>query len=335
MKRIAVGASLIALILVGLILSIGYRVKADNAYHALSPTTPLAQDWSNIALLDTAGVWSGVPSINGYNDNVADAIGADPQNTLVPFTTLNVSPNKNDPAAFSTGGVAEFDRVPTTNFVVALQGVSNSDFPNIDIQLNTSSCVAPTNSVKIDYNVRDIDGSPDNAIQQVALQYRVGSVGNYTNIAAGYIADATTGPNLATLVTPISVNLPAAAQGQSQVHVRIMTSNAINNDEWVGIDDINIRCQAATAADVSVSGRTTDRNGRGVRNIRVVVSGGALTEPRTALTGPFGYFRIDGLRAGQTYILTVSGKRYIFQNPSRVVSLGDDLADVDFTGEPR
>jgi hypothetical protein len=88
-----------------------------------------------------------------------------------------------------------------------------------------------------------------------------------------------------------------------------------------------------TAADVSLSGRITDSNGRGIRNIRVAVHGGWLAEPRSVVTGPFGYFRFEGLRAGETYAVTVSGKRYSFQNPTRVITLIDDLADVDFTAE--
>jgi hypothetical protein len=52
----------------------------------------------------------------------------------------------------------------------------------------------------VSYNLRDLDGSIDNAVQPVALQYRVGSTGNFTNLPAGFVADATTGPSLATQV---------------------------------------------------------------------------------------------------------------------------------------
>ena len=85
--------------------------------------------------------------------------------------------------------------------------------------------------------MRDIDSSGDNAAQQLAVQYRIGGSGNWTNVPAGYIADATTGPSLATLVTPVSVS-NAAFSNQPQLQFRIMTTNATGNDEWVGIDDI-------------------------------------------------------------------------------------------------
>ena len=44
----------------------------------------------------------------------------------------------------------------------------------------------------------------------------------------------------ATLVTPVSAVLPAAANNQPLVQVRVMTTNAAGNDEWVGVDDISV-----------------------------------------------------------------------------------------------
>ncbi len=102
-----------------------------------------------------------------------------------------------------------------------------------------------------------------------------------------------------------------------------------------GTDIGSFERTAPTAADVSLSGLISNTNGQGIRNIRVTISGGNLAEPRTALTGSFGYFRFDGLRAGQTYVVHVSGKRYVFAESSRVVTLVDELADVDFVGQPR
>ena len=58
-------------------------------------------------------------------------------------------------------------------------------------------------------------------------------------MAGGYFADVTTG-GTASQVTAVDVTLPAAADNQAQVEVRIMTTNAPGVDEWVGIDDINV-----------------------------------------------------------------------------------------------
>ncbi len=42
----------------------------------------------------------------------------------------------------------------------------------------------------------------------------------------------------------------------------------------------------------------------------------------------------DGLATGETYIVTVNSRRFIFQVPSRVIHLTDSLADVDFIADP-
>jgi hypothetical protein len=137
------------------------------------------------------------------------------------------------PDTFTTGGVTEFE---ITNPVVALQGSGTADAPHIVINLNTTG----QSNIAISYNVRDIDGSADNAVQPVALQYRIGATGNFTNVPAAFIADATTGPGSATLITPVNVVLPAATNNQPLVQLRVITTNAVGNDEWVGIDNISI-----------------------------------------------------------------------------------------------
>ncbi|MDQ3490846.1 MAG: hypothetical protein M3449_07260 [Acidobacteriota bacterium] len=53
---------------------------------------------------------------------------------------------------------------------------------------------------------------------------------------------------------------------------------------------------------------------------------------RTARSSSFGYYRFEDVAAGETYILSVSSKRYSFA--PRVVSALDELSDLDFTAEP-
>ncbi|WP_438876451.1 hypothetical protein, partial [Bacillus cereus group sp. Bc253] len=85
------------------------------------------------------------------------------------------------------------------------------------------------------YDLRDLDGSTDNAVQPVALQFRVGGSGPFTDVPAAYVAGATEGPSLAGKVTPVSATLPAAADNQPLLQLRIITTNAVGNDEWVGV----------------------------------------------------------------------------------------------------
>ncbi len=90
---------------------------------------------------------------------------------------------------------------------------------------------------------------------------------------------------------------------------------------------------APTAANVAISGRVITASGRGIRNVVVQISGGNLSETRYARTNPFGYYRFTELDAGQTYALSVSAKRYSFANPTRVITLNEDLTGEDFVSE--
>ena len=56
-----------------------------------------------------------------------------------------------------------------------------------------------------------------------------------------------TGVLAATQVTPVTVTLPAEANNQPQLQIRIITTNASGSDEWVGIDDINVSSSALAA----------------------------------------------------------------------------------------
>ena len=76
-------------------------------------------------------------------------------------------------------------------------------------------------------------------------------------------------------------------------------------------------------------------DGLGIRNARIVITGNSLTEPRVATTGSFGWFNIDGLRTGETYVVTVNSQRYTFSTPSRVISLVDNVVDADFIADPQ
>jgi CSLREA domain-containing protein len=91
---------------------------------------------------------------------------------------------------------------------------------------------------------------------------------------------------------------------------------------------------APTAAGASLGGRVTAANGVGIRGALVTVEGGPLRGPLPGRTNAFGYYRLDGLPAGHVYTVTVGAKGFRFGEPSRVVSLGDSLAGVDFAALP-
>ncbi|MBA4261984.1 MAG: hypothetical protein C0443_08235 [Comamonadaceae bacterium] len=217
------------------LLALGVLSPGLAAADTTPQTLPFAQNWSNTGLISAADDWSGVPGIMGYLGDITSSTTAilDPRPVVGGLGSVDVIANQTSPNTLSAGGVAEFE---ITNPTIALNGSGTADAPGIVIHLNTTGQQAIT----VAYLLRDLDGSADNAIQPVALQYRVGSSGDFINVPAGYVADATTGPSLATLTTPVSAALPADADNQALVQVRILTTNAAGSDEWVGIDDISV-----------------------------------------------------------------------------------------------
>lgn len=244
-------------------------VRANNA----AQTLPFSQNWTNTGLITANDDWSGVAGIEGFlGDRAASGTTSDidPQTIVEPLTTIDVVANQTNPNTNTAGGVAEFQATlqTTSNQTIALQGSGTADHPNIVLYLNTTGLTA----INVSYNLRDIDCSVDNAQQQVALQYRVGASGNFTNLPTGYVSDATarvngTAADVAncTLVTPVNVTLPVAAENQPQVQVRIITSNAAGSDEWVGVDDISVTG--------SMTMLPTNPTGVGLANPGTIVAG--------------------------------------------------------------
>jgi hypothetical protein len=201
-------------------------------YHALAGGN-FAQDWTNTNLITADDDWSGVPSIIGYRgDELTGATGTNPQTITGTSTVVDVVANQTNTNSTS-GGVFEFQLADPT---IALQGSGTADAPHIVLYLDSVG----RQDVTVSYRLRDIDGSADNAVQQVALQYRIGGTGPWIDVPQAFTADATSGPSLLGPDTLVTATLPAEANNQPRLEVRVITTNAVGNDEWVGVDDIQV-----------------------------------------------------------------------------------------------
>ncbi len=225
-------------------LLVACALAAPASAQATTQTTPFAQNWANTGLITAEDDWSGVAGLVGRRgDDLTTATATDPRTVLADgsATPLELIANQVNPNALTSGGIAEFELADPT---VALQPSGTADAPHLVVALTT----AGRRDVTFSYRLRDIDGSTDNTVQPIDLQYRVGGAGSWTSVGGGFVADATTGPSLATLETPVAVKLPADADDKPLVELRVITTNAIGNDEWVGIDDI-----AATSTPLAAS----------------------------------------------------------------------------------
>jgi hypothetical protein len=209
---------------------------------ALTATPPpLAQSWSDTALIATDDDWSRVPAMVGYRgDGLVSEPGTDPRTVVADGSTtpVDVTANRTDPGAVGVAaGVAEFE-LPDP--VVALEGSATAGAPHLLIALDTRGRAG----IAVRLVLRDIDPSAADAVQPVALQYRVGATGDFENAPGGFVADATTGPAEATARTEVRTVLPAAVDDRELVHLRLITTDAAGRDEWVGVDDIEVSAGA-------------------------------------------------------------------------------------------
>ena len=89
-----------------------------------------------------------------------------------------------------------------------------------------------------------------------------------------------------------------------------------------------------TAANVSVSGRVLSARRRGISGLRIT-----LTDPngtvRTATSETFGFYEFQDVPTGQTYTLTVSSRRFAFENQTQIVTVTDAVSGVDFFASVR
>jgi hypothetical protein len=88
-------------------------------------------------------------------------------------------------------------------------------------------------------------------------------------------------------------------------------------------------------ANLSLGGQVLTSGGLGIRNAVVTLSGGNLPSPVTAYTGSFGYYNFSGLQSGLTYTVTVSTKKYVLAQPSRMIMLQNNVGDFDFVADPQ
>jgi uncharacterized delta-60 repeat protein len=218
-------------------------VALDVIYHKLA-TSEFSQDWSNANLITTDDNWSNLPSIRGFRgDGLVGTTGINPQTVLADgsATPIDVNANQTNPSTYTNSGITEFT---FSNPTIALRGSSTATAPHLVLYLDATG----RQNVLLSFTLRDIDTSTRDAIQSVAVQYRVGDTGDFINLPTGFVPDASN--NASTLASYESrearliVLLPPEATNQAKVQVRFITTDANGEDEWIGVDDIKVTSAA-------------------------------------------------------------------------------------------
>lgn len=89
------------------------------------------------------------------------------------------------------------------------------------------------------------------------------------------------------------------------------------------------------ASHTSVGGQITDNSGRGLRNVSVTILNINDSSTQTTKTSSFGYYQFNDLPVGDSYLVTVRSKRYVFNPDTQFFTLNDAIEDLNFTGTLR
>jgi hypothetical protein len=73
--------------------------------------------------------------------------------------------------------------------------------------------------------------------------------------------------------------------------------------------------------------------GGGIIGVQVSLTDSA-GQIRTTLTKEGGYYRFEAVEAGSTYIITATGKRYLFSQPTQVININEETEEVNFIANP-
>jgi uncharacterized delta-60 repeat protein len=87
---------------------------------------------------------------------------------------------------------------------------------------------------------------------------------------------------------------------------------------------------APTAANVSVSGQVLNSDKQGISRVAVSLTDSSGST-RYAVTNSFGNYMFEAIPAGQTYVISVNHKKYVFTPDSLVLNISEDLSGIDFT----
>ncbi|CUR61263.1 conserved exported hypothetical protein [metagenome] len=270
-------------------LAVGITAPASASVSSAISSFPYTQDWSGLTATST---WADFPGVEGFTTGTTIAGSNLPNTTDVGTLTAEGTLTSNlvvrtgtaAPNGDSNGGVLAYPNV--ANKTVALSATGSVTTPLLAFHLDTTG----RSGFSVDYDLQDFDSSADDQPTRVALQYRVGTSGAYTNVPSAYVPDATTAANTTVTSTHVSATLPSAVDGRPDVFLRVITlDNASGSNEHVGVDNITIAAGGAPAPLAATDpGDRSGYVGKPLAPFTLQASGGASPYTWTATGLPAG-----------------------------------------------
>ncbi|MEN9640121.1 MAG: putative fibronectin type III-like fold domain, partial [Bacteroidota bacterium] len=246
---------------------------------------------------------------------------------------LNTAPSANRNLAAGTNAT-------TTRGVYDMNGkngihTTGSAISTICLAINTTSL----NTIQVSY-VAATQRTENTRLNELGLQYRIGTSGTFTNVTGATYQNAltptsTTG-TASTSPSTINVTLPVACENQAEVQLRWIIRNVSGsgNHPSFSIDDINISGTPAATPNLSVSTLTAFGGvctGTDATN-SFTISGTNLTTANVDVAALSGYtYSTDNTTFSNSLSLTQSGGTfsqlvYVKFSPTLVQSYNGDIA---------
>ena len=213
------------------------------------------QNWDDADLITADDNWSGVASISGFRgDGLASASGGtNPAAVTGTSIVIDVNANRADPTPSPPAASPNSTVSPIMSWRYRAQA---RRAPYLAFYLDATG----REDIVFSTRLRDID-TATNATQPIAVQYRIGEGGSWTTVAS--VANPNVGSD-----TNVSVTLPAAANNAANLQVRVITTDALGSDAFIGVDDISVTSSAIVTASPGV----------------LSIGDGSVTEGDTGLT---------------------------------------------------
>ncbi len=197
-----------------------------------------------------------------------------------------------------------------------------------------ANVTAGTGSLTIDAK-QTVHPNAPNPASAIARYWTLTGSGITTDLTFNYLQTDVLGAN-ENLFKLVRINSPVITQifAHNPPNVVIDTAaNTILIRNRTTFSDWTFAEAAPTAATAMISGRVLTEGGRGISRAKLSITD-SNGQVRWATTNPFGFYRFTDLPTGAEYVLAISSKTYQFNQPSRFLSLQDNLEGENFTAIP-
>jgi Carboxypeptidase regulatory-like domain len=154
---------------------------------------------------------------------------------------------------------------------------------------------------------------------------------NQTGSNSASIKEIGVGDNQLLLSITFTVATGATAQTVQLTLSNVSTSNDRAQNLAIAPTSGAVTITGPTAAMVSIGGRVKNAIGTGIGGVTVSLLDAADGQTQTTVTIEDGTYRFENLTVGGSYIITPQLSGYSFTPSSKVISLMEEAADIDFT----